>query len=160
MNRHTHTNLVTRSSLALAVALSLGLVIWSSAQAGPGDPADGTKMTDAKMMANCQEMKAEKEKMMAEMKAQDADLTAQVTKVNSAPDDKKLGLVAAVVTQIVEQHTAMTVRMEKMQGKMMQHMMAHMQMGKESMSQCSMMKGMKDMKGMDDSSANTHEEQK
>jgi len=33
----------------------------------------------------------------------------------------------------------------KMDDEMMQHMMQHMQMGKNSMSQCPMMKGMKDM---------------
>jgi hypothetical protein len=32
-----------------------------------------------------------------------------------------------------------------MEDEMMQHMMQHMMMGKESLSQCPMMKGMKDM---------------
>jgi hypothetical protein len=35
--------------------------------------------------------------------------------------------------------------MEKMHEEMMLHMMQHMQKGKESMSQCPMMKGMMDM---------------
>ncbi len=41
--------------------------------------------------------------------------------------------------------------MEKMQEKMMQHMMEHMKMSKDSMAQCPMMKGRKDMdeKSMD-----------
>ena len=47
---------------------------------------------------------------------------------------------------MVEQRIAMDARTAKMQEEMMQHMMQHMQMGKESMSQCPMMKGMKDMK--------------
>ena len=53
--------------------------------------------------------------------------------------------MAAVITRMVEQRIAMDARMAKMQEEMMQHMMQHMQMGKESMSQCPMMKGMKDM---------------
>ena len=43
----------------------------------------------------------------------------------------------------------MNARMEKMQAGMIQHMMGDMQMGKESMSQCPMMKN---MKGMDEKS--------
>jgi len=38
---------------------------------------------------------------------------------------------------------------------MMEHMMQHMQMGKESMAKCPMMK---DMKGMDDKSEDAHKE--
>ena len=90
-------------------------------------------------------MKKQKEKMMEEVKAQDAELAAHVAKMNSAPEDKKLDLVAAVVTHMVEQRIAMNARMEKMHAEMMKHMMQHMQMGKESMSQCPMMKGMNDM---------------
>jgi len=43
-------------------------------------PVDG-KM----MMQRFQAMKEQKEKMMADMKAQDAELTAQVAKMNRAP---------------------------------------------------------------------------
>jgi hypothetical protein len=107
-------------------------------------------MTEAKMTERCQEM-------MEDMKAQDAELTEQLTRMNSAPEDKKLGLIAAVVTRMVEQRTAMNARMAKMQEEMMKHMMQHMQMGRESMSQCSMMKGMKDM---DEKSADAQKEYK
>ena len=107
------------------------------------------------MMERCQEMKEQKQKMMEDMKAQDAELTGQVAQMNSAPEDKKLGLIASVVTRMVEQRTAMDERMAKMQEEMMKHMMEHMQMGKESMSKCPMMKG---MKGMDETSAGTHKE--
>ena len=95
----------------------------------------------------CQEMKEQKQKMMADMNAQDAELTEHVARMNSAPEDKKLSLIAAVVTRMVEQRTAMNARMAKMQEKMMKHMMEHMQMGKESMSQCPMMKGTDDKSG-------------
>ena len=90
----------------------------------------------------CQAMKEQKEKLMADMEAQDAELAGEIATMNSAAEDKKLDLMAAIVTHMVEQRTAMDARMEKMQGGMMKHMMQHMQMGKESMSQCPMMKDM------------------
>jgi mannose-6-phosphate isomerase-like protein (cupin superfamily) len=141
MKNQTNTNLVIRSSLALALALA----IWSPVQARAAEPAEGTNMTEAKMMERCQEMKEQKQKMMEDMKAQDAQLTEQLTKMNRAPENKKMGLMAAVITHMVEQRITMDARKAKMEEEMMQHMMQHMQMGKESMSQCPMMKGMKDM---------------
>lgn len=138
MKNHTHTNLLIRSSLAWALAL----VIWSPVQAQAAEPAKGKMMMEGKMMERCEEMKEQRDKMMAEMKAQDTALTAQVASMNSSPKDKKLDLLAAVVTRMVEQRTAMNAGKAKMNEKMMKHMMEHMQMGKESMSQCPMMKGM------------------
>jgi hypothetical protein len=137
MNNKTNTNIL-RSILALTLALA----IWSPVQALAADPAEGKMMTEGKMKDCCQAMKEQKDKLMAEMKAQDADLAAQVAAMNSAPEDKKLGLIAAIVTHMIEQRTVMNVRMEKMHEQMMEHMMKHMQMGKESMSKCSTMKGM------------------
>lgn len=112
-------------------------------------------MMEGKMMERCQAMMAEKQKLMADMKAQDAELTKEVAQMNSAPADKKMNLMAAVITRMVEQRTSMNMRMEKMQEAMMQHMMQHMQMGQESMSQCPMMKG---MRGMNKEPATTHSE--
>jgi len=149
MKNQTNTNLVIRSSLVLVLALA----IWSPVQSQSAKPAEG--MMEGKMMERCQAMMEKKDKMMAEMKAQDADLTAQVARMNRAPENKKLGLLAAVVTHMVEHRTAMNAKMEKMQEEMMKHMMQHMQMGQESMSHCPMMKGMKDM---DDKSADAHKE--
>jgi hypothetical protein len=147
MNNQTKTNLVIRSSLALALALA----IWSPVQARSAEPAEGKNMTEAKMMERCQEMKEQKQKMMEAMKAQDAELTEQLTKMNSAPEDKKMSLMAAVITHMVEQRITMDARKAKME----EEMMKHMQMGKESISQCPMMKGMKDM---DEKSAGAHKE--
>jgi hypothetical protein len=149
MKHQTNTHLVICSSLTLALALA----IWFPVQSQSAEPAKGKMMMDDKMMQCCQAMKEQKEKMMADMKAQDAELTAQIAKMNSAPDDKKVDLIAAVVTRMVEQRIAMDARMAKIQEEMMQHM----QMGKESMSQCPMMKG---MKGMDEKPGAGQEEQK
>ncbi len=157
MNKQTNTNIISRSILAFALAL----IIWAPLHSQSAESVAGKNMTEAKMMEHCQEMKDQKQKMMAEMQAQDAELTAKLTEMNSAPVDKKVNLIAAVVTRMVEQRTAMHARMEKMQQEMMPHMMQHMQMGKDSMANCPMMKDMKEkkdmkaMKGMDHKSMDT-----
>jgi len=147
MKTQTNHNIAIRSSIALALALAIGLP--SLSQAAEPQAKEGKVTMDGKMMARCQQMKEQKEKMVAEMKTQDAELTTQVAAMNSAPDDKKVGLMATIVTHLVEQRAAMDEQMEKMHGEMMKHMMEHMKMGKESMSQCPMMKDMKSMKGTD-----------
>jgi uncharacterized protein HemX len=141
MKKQTHTNILIRSSLALALALA----IWTPIQSQSAEPAEGKMMTEAKMMEHCQEMKEQKQKMKEDMKAQDSELTKQIAEMNHAPKDKKMDLMAAVITHMVEQRIAMDARKAKMEEEMMKHMMQHMQMGKESMSQCPMMKDMKDM---------------
>ena len=148
MKTQTNTNLLIRSSLALALALA----IWTPVQSQSAEPADGKKMMEGKMMERCQAMKEQKQKMKEEMKAHDVELTEQLAKMNRAPQDQKVGLMAAVITQMVEQRIAMNARKAKMEEEMMQHMMQHMQMGKESMAQCPM------MKGMNGKSADAHKE--
>ena len=163
MKHHTNPHLVICSGLALAFVLA----VWSPVQAQSSAPAEVKHPMEVTMMEHCQKMKQEKQQMMADMKAQNDQLMEQVAEMNRAPLDKKIGLMAAVVTHMAEQRVAMDARKAKMDEEMMQHMMQHMQMGKDSMSQCSMMKdmeNMKDMKGMDDKSENApkerHEEQK
>jgi len=107
------------------------------------------------MMDGCQKMMEQRKTMMEAIKAEDAALTEQVAKMNSAPAATKTGLMADILTRMVQQRADRNVRMEKMQAKMMGHMMEHMKMGKDSMKQCPMMKemeGMKGMKGMDETS--------
>ncbi len=148
MKAQTQTNLAIRSCLALALAMA----IWSPVQAQSHQPAEGKSTAEAKMMERCQEMKAHKQKMKEDSEAQDAQLTKQLAEMNRAPEKKKLDLMAAALTQMVEQRIAMDARKAKMEEEMMQHMMQHMLMGKESMSQCPM------MKDMDDKSASAHKE--
>ncbi|MCZ7618945.1 MAG: hypothetical protein M5U32_11795 [Myxococcota bacterium] len=146
MKTQTHRNLLIRSSLVLALALA----IWSPVTARAAESAERENMMEAKMMERCQEMKAQKAKMKADMKTNDAQLTEQLAKMNRAPQNQKTDLMAAVVTQMVEQRIAMDARKAKMEEEMMKHMMQHMQMGKESTAQCPM------MKGMDEKSADAH----
>ena len=99
-------------------------------------------MMEGKMMEGCQEMKEQKQKMKEDIKARDAELSDLIAKMNSAPDDKKMSLMADVVTKLAEQRITMDARKEKMEEAKMRHMMKHMQMGKDSMSECPMMKAM------------------
>ncbi len=102
-------------------------------------------MTKTAMMDHCQEMKEQKQKLAEDIKAQDAQLTEQLAGMNRAPDERKTGLMAVVVTNMAKQRMNMDARKTKMEDEMMHHMMEHMQMGKASMAECPMMKGNSDM---------------
>src|ERR1035437_3733486 len=151
MKNQTNTHLVVCSSLALVLALTL----CSPVQAQSAEPTEEKTPTAAAMMERCQEMKEQKQKLKEDMKAQDAQLTEQLGNMNRAPEDKQTGLLAGVLTNMVEQRIAMDARKAQMEEAMMKYMMQHMQMGKESMSQCPMMKSMKDM---GENAAGTHKE--
>jgi hypothetical protein len=71
------------------------------------------------MMENHREMHHHKQQMREEIRAQDAVLSEQVTAMNSAPDDKKVGLMAALLTRMVEQRVAMNERKASMENMMM-----------------------------------------
>ena len=68
-----------------------------------------------------------------------------------------MGLMAAVLNHSVERRITMDARKAKMEEKMMKDMMQHMQMGKESISPCPMMKR---IKGTDETSGDAQKEQK
>jgi len=53
-------------------------------------------------------------KMMSSWKDQEAELDKLVADMNSAPSDKKVDAIAAVITKLVEQRKAMHERMQKM----------------------------------------------
>jgi hypothetical protein len=94
------------------------------------------------MDAKCQAMMAEKNKMMADMKAADRRLDDLVAAMTAASGMDKMTATAAVVTEKVTQDRTMRDATAKMQEDMMAHMMEHMQAGKESMASCPMMKHM------------------
>ncbi|MDP1580104.1 MAG: hypothetical protein Q8M02_07490 [Candidatus Didemnitutus sp.] len=156
MNKHSHSKLIVRSGLALAFALFIGTPVQAQSTtsikdkpamegmtASPEKLAEPVKaMMEVDKRAHCHEMMEQTQKMMTEMKEQDAALAAQVASMNSAPQDKKLDQLAAIVTRMAEQRIGMHARKAQMEEKMKDHMMEHMQMGNESMAQCPMMKGM------------------
>lgn len=133
-------NLAIRSALALAMAVT----VWSPSFAQVSEPAKAKKMTmdHAKMahpkMEHSKMMMDRCQGMMAEMKTQDAQLTLQVARMNSATKEAKLDLMAEIITQMSDQRTAMNAKMAGMHMEMMKHM----QMGMGSMSHHSKMKGM------------------
>ena len=139
------TNANQIRALQVVSAITLALAVFPT-QALCVEATNGKEMTVPKMMEQCQEMKIQKQKMADDVKAQAAELTDQIAKMNNAPADQKINLLVAVVTHMAEQRVAMDTRKAKMEEEMMKHMMQHMQMGKESMSRCPMMTGMKGMK--------------
>ena len=130
-----------RAGITLAIALAFCLP--SNMQSV--ELVDVKTTAENQTTAHCEEMKAQKKKMKEDAKTQDAELTEQISKMNSAPEDKKVALMAAVITHMTEQRIAMDARKAKMEEEMMKHMMQHMQMDKDSMSKCPMMKGMKEI---------------
>jgi predicted nucleic acid-binding Zn-ribbon protein len=115
-------NLKTALALALTVALGTPAMAQNAEPAKPHQQKmDHSKMDHHKMMMeHCQ-------KMMDEMKAQDVALTAEIAAMNSASKDAKVDLMAAVITRLAQQRSAMD---EKMAGMHME-MMKHMNMGME-----------------------------
>ncbi len=126
------------------LALILMSAVGAAAQPAPKGEMKGMDMAKGKMMEGCQEMKAAKKSMKQDMQAQNDALIEQLAAMNRAPESAKMGLMAAVVTKMAEQKMTMDARKAKMEEEMMKHMMLHMQMGKESMAQCPMMKEMGD----------------
>lgn len=127
---------------SLMGALVLMLICTSVAYAQTAPPADQKPAMDcAAMMQNHEEM----QKHMADM---DTKLNALVDAMNKAKGSAKIDKVAAVVNELVAQHSMMHKDMMAMQPEMMHHMMGHMQAGMakgmaESMKDCPMMKGEK-----------------
>jgi hypothetical protein len=66
-----------------------------------------------------QDMTRMHEQMMAQMKAGDARLDALVKEMNSAKGESKVDAVAAVVTELINQHKAMHGHMGQMHQMMM-----------------------------------------
>lgn len=135
---------VVVSCAALVIMASPGLAAQTTqehqhAATDKAKPASG-------MAAKDQAMMAEREKMMAEMKAADQRLDGLVATMNAASGADQTTATAVVVTTMIAQQRTMRDGMMKMQEGMMAHMMEHMQEGKDSMAMCPMMKPMGGMK--------------
>ena len=130
--------LIKKLSLVLApvVVCSLAIIHLHAAQ-----PQDQPGPDENKMMDQCRQIMNMRQKMRAEMNAQDKELRKLLDQMNSAPPDQKVEAMAAVVNKLATQRLAMHQRIQSMQGRMMQHMMRHMQMGRGSMPECPMMRG-------------------
>ena len=131
---------IVRYSLTLAAVLA----ICTTIPAQISTPPESKMMMKGGKMENHRAMMQQHQAMMAEMKAQEAELATKVAEMNSAPADKKLNLLAAIVTRLVEQRTAMAARMGTMQGEMMNCLGDSMPMDPKSPMPHPMMKGMED----------------
>ena len=94
----------------------------------------------ADVVAKCQAMMADHEKMMTVMKAADQTLDDLAGKMNATSGMEKANATAAVVNELVSQRRTMQDGMMKRQHGMMAHMMEYSQAGKDSMAMCPMMK--------------------
>ncbi len=135
-------NYKSKFAIRTGLVMALTFASWSPLQAQKPPRAKGMM---AGMADQCQEMKRQKQKLRDDMQSQNARLTEEIAAMNRAPEAQKVQLMAAILTRMVEQRIVMDGRKASMEASMMQHMMQHMQMGKETMSECPMMKGMKDM---------------
>jgi hypothetical protein len=139
---------IVTAMIAGCAAVVISAVSGLAAQTPPEHQHAATDKakSPSDMAAKCQAMMAERDKMMADMKAADQRLDDLVAKMNAASGMDKTAATAAVVTEMVAQHRTMQEGMMKRQQGMMEHMMEHMQAGKDSMAMCPMMKPMSTMK--------------
>lgn len=129
---------LSSSVLASLAAAAFGL--WNAGTVQSAE-SPGLEKRGAEMKASCEEMRGRHQKMSADMMSEDTELVSEIAAMNRAPESKKPGLMAAVLTRIVEQRMSRDARRAGMEEEMMGHMMEHMKMGGDSMSQCPMMKG-------------------
>jgi hypothetical protein len=120
--------------LSLALLGGVGLPITALAA------SNGNSVKTNPMQEHRHEMRAMREKMLAEAKAEDATLEKMVAELHKAPEAKKVDLEAAILTKLVAQHHRMLGDWESMHAQMMQFR-------RERMSGSGMMHGMHGMMG-------------
>jgi hypothetical protein len=107
------------------MAMALSLFLLTPAQArSVEDPAMATP-------ACCHEIMGQKQKMNEAFKAQDADLNERIAKMNSAPEDRKVELMASIITVMAEQRTTRDERRTQMEKRIMTHVRCPMNMHEE-----------------------------
>lgn len=117
-------NKIPFARTSLAMAMSLAFCAPVPAQDSPKSMPGATKMDHSKMH-HSKMMMDQCKGMMEEMKAQDTELKAQIAKMNAAPKDEKLDMLAAIVTRMFDQRVAMNEKM----GHMHMEMAKQMEMG-------------------------------
>ena len=135
---------VAASGAAMVIAASPAFAAQTAKEHQHAAPAKAKPQ--AGMDAKCQAMMAEKQTMMADMKAGDERLDGLVGAMNAASGLAKADATTAVVSEMVTQQRTMRDSKMKKDQDMMAHMMEHMQAGTDSMAACPMMKQMGGMK--------------
>jgi hypothetical protein len=105
-------NLLLTAGLCVGVGLATLVAQTSEQQSTPTPSPMNTMGMNQKQEQNSGMMG--KGQMMSNWKDQDAELDKLVAEMNSAPADKKLDAVVAVLTKLVEQRKAMHEQMQKM----------------------------------------------
>ena len=131
-------------AFTLAMILLLVLSVRSPADAQSADFAANRSAAHGKMARDCEEMLGQRQKLMDDMKSQDAELATQLAGMNAAPEERKLEFMAAMLTQMLEEQTAINVRRAAMDEMLMAHMIQHMQMEMDSLTACPVMMGTKE----------------
>jgi hypothetical protein len=112
----------------VALAMLFGGVESIQGQTPPG--AGGAGQPSRPMMvdeAQAAGMMAQRQEMMASMRALDQTLDELIAAIDTAKgDDEKIDAIAAVVTTMAAQRAQMREQMMGMQSRMMAHMMEHM----------------------------------
>ncbi|OFV89699.1 MAG: hypothetical protein A3G76_08135 [Acidobacteria bacterium RIFCSPLOWO2_12_FULL_65_11] len=137
LKENSHNAWVHKVTLAVTMLIAAGFALTQTSaavqQQTPPQPnaARGQAIGPAagQMMVNegqASAMMAERQQMMANMKAMDKKLDDLVAKMTAARGTDKVDAIAAVVKEIVAQRTQMGDQMTLMDGRMMGHMMEHM----------------------------------
>ena len=80
--------------------------------------ADNSSEKTCKMVEHRQAMQAMREKMLAQVKAEDAALEKLVAELNKAPEAKKPDIEAAILTKLVAQHHERLGEWESLQARL------------------------------------------
>jgi hypothetical protein len=126
--------------VCLGTGLFLMMAIGAPCMAQSPEAGHRKKMISGKRAEHCAEMKQHHQKMMEEMKARDAELDELAAKMNAAPQDQKVDLMAEIVTRMVKERSAMHAKMEGVQGGMLERM----PIGRGPMGDCPTMKEMEE----------------
>jgi len=116
-------NLNLKSLRAVALVAVIGTTSAFAQQAVTPPPQSG--MMQDKMGSKGDQsmnMKARREKMMADMKTMDAKMDVKVAAMNAAEGPAKTDAMAAVVNEMVLQHKQMMANMDTMCKRLMEHM--------------------------------------
>ena len=120
----------TRRAIYVVVSTSLALALAVAAQGQTTPKASGQTAQAARPPmvdeSHTAAMMAERQQMMANMRATDQKLNDLVKRMDAARGTEKADAIAAVVKEMVSQRAQMRDRMMAMQDEMMTHMMQHM----------------------------------
>ncbi len=126
---------IAAGGLSLALVSGLGLPFSACASSN-----NSSEKSD-KISEHRQEMRAMREKMLAQAKAEDAALEKMVAELNKAPEAKKVDLEAAILTKLVAQHHRMLGEWDALHARMMAFREEHSPMAKTSTSASSVAHG-------------------